>query len=50
MQAIFWKPASSNLFAAAADLDKKGKIQSKILLLRYNKSQDKYNTNLSYAN
>jgi hypothetical protein len=28
MHATFWKPASSNLFAAAADLDKEGKIKS----------------------
>jgi hypothetical protein len=40
IHATFWKPTSSNLFAAAADLDKEGKIISPILWLWY-KSQGK---------
>jgi hypothetical protein len=49
MHATFWKPASSNLFAAAVDLPKEGKIQSPILILRY-KYQVKYSKNSCYAN
>jgi len=48
MHATFWKPASSNLFAAAADLDKEGKVKSPILKLGYTSQGN--NKNSSSAN